>query len=289
MLRLSQNKWRTFIAWAGLCVWIALMPAAVRAAGDAISSDLLLVNRWTLIADTYQPVLVNVKIKGLFLDKPGFQLDKTAAAALEELILAAAQEGCSGYILTSAYRNCEYQKELYEDKIARLKERYGDRAEEIASTMVAAPGASEHHTGLAADLSSWEWENADTRLVADFSKTRTGRWLQENSWKYGWIARYPAHKQAVTGIIPEPWHFRYVGKPHAEIMYQHDLALEEYYDFLDKQGVFDYAAIDGAVYKIAVVKEKSAVDMMLRLAPPDIRVSETNQQRYILTLRLSAP
>ena len=73
---------------------------------------------------------------------------------------------------------------------------------------VQAPGASEHHTGLALDLVSSEY----TSLDEGFENTEAFAWLQEHAWEYGYILRYPRDKESITGVIYEPWHYRFVGR-----------------------------------------------------------------------------
>jgi len=99
-------------------------------------------------------------------------------------------------------------------------------AERIAATEVARPGTSEHHTGLAVDII-----DADYPVLDDTQEQRpTQQWLMENSWRYGFVLRYPTGKTDITGIIYEPWHYRYVGEETAKLMEEQDLCLEEYLD-----------------------------------------------------------
>ena len=79
-----------------------------------------------------------------------------------------------------------------------------------AATVVAKPGTSEHQIGLALDIVSSEYTNLDEGQM----ETEDQKWLMENSWKYGFILRYPLDKSDITGVIFEPWHYRYVGKRH---------------------------------------------------------------------------
>ena len=89
---------------------------------------------------------------------------------------------------------------------------------------MAVPGTSEHQLGLSVDI------NADTSVC---SKDAVYSWLAENSYKYGFIFRYPSGKEDITGVINEPWHYRYVGKEAAEKIYESELCLEEYLQQLD--------------------------------------------------------
>jgi LAS superfamily LD-carboxypeptidase LdcB len=91
---------------------------------------------------------------------------------------------------------------------------------------VAVPGTSEHELGLAADIYSSENMSLDESQVDTF----TQQWLMENCWKYGFVLRYPRAKSDITGIIFEPWHYRYVGYEHARRIHEADICLEEYLD-----------------------------------------------------------
>ena len=99
-----------------------------------------------------------------------------------------------------------------------------EEATEEAGTVVAVPGTSEHQIGLALDIVSSEYMNLDEKQM----ETEDQQWLMENSWKYGFILRYPLDKSDITGIIFEPWHYRYVGKKAAKEIYEQDITLEEY-------------------------------------------------------------
>ena len=97
-------------------------------------------------------------------------------------------------------------------------------AYEEASRSVAIPGTSEHQLGLALDILGSGYSS----LNEGFADTKAGQWLAENCAKYGFILRYPKGKEDITGIIYEPWHFRYVGNPHALMISDEGLTLEEY-------------------------------------------------------------
>lgn len=94
---------------------------------------------------------------------------------------------------------------------------------ELAEQWVARPGTSEHQLGLAVDING---------AVYDIYL-----WLEENSWKYGFIFRYPAYKTDLTGVAGEVWHYRYVGKEAAQEIYEQGVCLEEYLENLPEDGV----------------------------------------------------
>lgn len=121
----------------------------------------------------------------------------------------------------AGYRSRETQEQVLEDRIASYQsEGYSkSRARELALETVALPGTSEHELGLAVDI------NADDDLSTN---DEVYSWLAENSYKYGFIQRYPENKSDITGIDYEPWHYRYVGKAAAAEIYNSGECLEEY-------------------------------------------------------------
>ncbi len=97
-----------------------------------------------------------------------------------------------------------------------------------AATSVARPGTSEHQLGLAVDIVDEGHQTLDTSQ----ENTPVQQWLMENSWKYGFILRYPNEKSQLTGIIYEPWHYRYVGVKAAQEIFESGVCLEEYLETL---------------------------------------------------------
>ncbi|UOQ57932.1 M15 family metallopeptidase [Leucobacter allii] len=141
-----------------------------------------------------------------------------AARAVEAFIAAAAAEG-HGVRIISAYRDYATQVSLYDGYVAR-------DGQEAADAYSARPGHSEHQTGLVVDLD----DHGDCYLAACFADTPAGSWLAEHAAEHGFIVRYPAGKQEVTGFMPEPWHFRYVGTGLAQEMRSTGTAtLEEFF------------------------------------------------------------
>ena len=132
-------------------------------------------------------------------------MNEEALIMLNKMLNDAKKIGYDGFRVTEGYRTREYQKELYENA--------ADKA------FVARPGHSEHETGLAVDISYGG---------VNIANSKQGQWLAENSYKYGFILRYPKNKEEITGIPHEPWHFRYVGEEHARYIFENGLCLEEY-------------------------------------------------------------
>ena len=128
------------------------------------------------------------------------RLRKPAADALVRMVAAAKADGV-GVVSLSAYRSAVSQQRIFARNLATLG---------AATTLrlTAKPGYSEHQTGLADDLGD---ASGRCRIATCFAATPAGRWLQANSWRYGFVLRYPKGSGDVTGIQWEPWHFRYVG------------------------------------------------------------------------------
>ncbi|GKU28424.1 M15 family metallopeptidase [Clostridium folliculivorans] len=181
-------------------------------------SRLLLVNKDYPLDDTYKPdnlVIPKVKMLGSVANE-NKKLKREAAEALEDLFSDAKKEKIN-LIFVSGYRSFESQASVYERKLK------SDGATE-ASKYVAKQGSSEHQTGLAVDINSSPYYD----LAEDFEKTKEGKWIAENAYKYGFVIRYLKGKSDITGYNYEPWHLRYVGKENAKYMYENNLCLEEY-------------------------------------------------------------
>ena len=184
-------------------------------------SLLILVNPWNEIPSDYKVRLRETEL--------GYEIDVRCADALEEMLSACRQAGGSPR-LCSAYRTQEYQQMLYNNKVSRvLATGCGYEAALVeAATAVAVPGTSEHQLGLAADIIDMWYTNLD----AWQQYTWTQQWLMENSWHYGFILRYPEGTSEITGIIFEPWHYRYVGTDTAAEVHKLGVTFEEYLEMM---------------------------------------------------------
>jgi D-alanyl-D-alanine dipeptidase/carboxypeptidase len=134
--------------------------------------------------------------------------------------------GCDREIIpVSGYRTMREQQFIYNNSVR-------ENGEVFTRQYVAIPGCSEHQTGLAIDLA----ENGDgiDFIRPDFSYTGICGSFRELSIQYGFIERYPFGCEQITGIGHEPWHFRYVGYPHSEVMKEMAFTLEEYTDYLKR-------------------------------------------------------
>ena len=161
----------------------------------------------------------------------GFDVDDRIYEELDAMFKAAKEDGIN-LLMASGYRNFNTQTYLYEKKISYFKRLGYSQAEatEIASMKVTPPLTSEHETGLAVDIVSYNHNCTDS----DFGNCDAGIWLKEHSFEYGFILRYPEGKEDITKIQYEPWHFRYVGKEAAEFIYINDLTFEEFVDMVNE-------------------------------------------------------
>lgn len=196
--------------------------AATTGGGDA-DWLLTLVNNNVKLPDGWEDTL-EVKVAD---ESTGKELATVAADAFINMKNAAAAEGID-LMLCSGYRAVEYQQSLFDAEKQKWLDK-GSTEEEAynqAKTVVAVPGYSEHNSGLAADIVTPKHQNLDEA----FGKTDAAKWLFEHAPEYGFILRYPENKQAITGIIYEPWHYRYVGVENAKAITASGLCLEEYLD-----------------------------------------------------------
>ena len=187
---------------------------------ESLPWNLKLVNFEHALDETFEPAELSE------VDN-GYAADSRIADATKKMIADARSKDNVRIIALSAYRDYDYQMELFENKVQRLQQEKGysvGKAREEAKTVVAYPGTSEHQLGLALDL-------VDARHVKlDESQENTAayKWLYEHCAEYGFIVRYPNEKTDITGIIYEPWHFRYVGVEAATYIMEHNITLEEY-------------------------------------------------------------
>ena len=155
----------------------------------------------------------------------GLSLDSRIIDAAKEMLADAKKAGLH-IDICSAYRSVERQEQVFGESMKeRVKDgmSYWDAFNETALN-VAIPGTSEHALGLALDLISNQYTELDERQET----TAEAKWLKENCHKYGFILRYPPEKTNITGIIYEPWHYRYVGVEDATEIMKLGITLEEY-------------------------------------------------------------
>lgn len=179
-------------------------------------------------------------------------------------------------IVYGSHRTTEFQQQLYDQFKANTE---GDGEAPI----VAEPGFSEHETGYAIDFSE--------TVAYDYQGTGDFQWLNTNCHKYGFIIRYTEEKEAITGYRNEPWHFRYVGIPHAKYMTENNLCLEEYIELLRTTHSYDREHLittdeRGASYEIYFYPSDDGADVTNVPVPTGVRydISGNNVDGFIITV-----
>lgn len=155
----------------------------------------------------------------------GLEFDSRAIGQLEQMLADGNAAGLQ-LMVCSAYRSVARQDELFNEMMQDyIAEGYSEEeAYDITATIRTPHGCSEHSTGLAADIVAVDYQMLDD----GYAETDEAKWLLENAADYGFILRYPKDKESVTGIIWEPWHYRYVGVENAKKIKASGLCLEEY-------------------------------------------------------------
>ena len=177
--------------------------------------NLMLVNKYHYLPEDYNPNDI-VDVKNWYC----YGENKIKEEVYQKFIemFNAAKEQDKKLIISSGYRTYEDQKETYDNYV----DRYGVKK---ADGLAARPGYSEHETGLTLDITTGK-ATKDT-----FESTEEFTWLKENSYKYGFILRYPKGKEDITGYDYEPWHYRYVGVEVATKIHDLDITFDEYYAY----------------------------------------------------------
>ncbi len=252
----------------------------VRFHDEIQKGSLTLVNRTHATADLEEG-LVSVyenKNSHYYVKDQDVLLTEECIAALNSMLKAFYEEtGREDLQVISGYRTKAYQQSLYDDAAQ-------DDAEDAASR-VAKAGHSEHETGQAVDFNIFR-----DGVTLDFDGTEEYAWLAEHCAEYGFILRYPEHKVSVTEFSYEPWHFRYVGVPHAQYMQEQDLVLDEYIPLLS---AYTYSGIHleindsyGFLYEVFFVPKNEESNTTEIPIPAELKytVSGNNIDGYIVTV-----
>lgn len=186
----------------------------------------MLVNRDHPIDESFKPRNL-VKLKNVIpssvasVKGSDIEGDKTAVNAMIEMFKAAHEDGVTNWQISAGYRSYKYQQSLFDKQVQEFRNDGFSQLKAISATRqtVADPGTSEHHTGLAFDI---------TVPGTIFKGTKEQIWLHKHCWEYGFIIRYQEDKEKLTGYLAECWHIRYVGLPHSIDMRDRNLCLEEY-------------------------------------------------------------
>ena len=187
-----------------------------------------------------------------------------------------AATGNSSVLLTSSYRDVSQQQELYDKDL--------ESTGLSTSDSVSKPGCSEHHTGYALDLSY-------TSSAGNNYLDGTGdyAWLVENCYKYGFIVRYTEEKSSITGIISEPWHYRYVGTVHAEAITKGGYCLEEYIEMIklhDSTNPYEFTSESGSKYLIYYTEGAGATTDVPVISGKSYTISGTNEGGFVTVVSL---
>ncbi len=178
----------------------------------------MLVNKYHSVEKDFEPDNL-ITIAEKYTDDEKLKGNREAVNALIQMMEAAKIDDLEMKV-NSAYRSYEDQEELAE----YYRKWYGDN---YVTNYVAKPGFSDHHTGLAFDIGN----TSKTKFI----ESKEYKWLQNNAYKYGFIARFPKGGESITGFRSEPQHYRYVGKKIAKYIEENNITFEEYYVmFLDK-------------------------------------------------------
>lgn len=188
-----------------------------------VDGTVFLVNRPIRVSEDYAPQVRKTNVYGM-----SQSMREDAATALEEMFAAAKEDGIS-LSTVSGYRSFSKQSTIY----ARKKATTGSA--EKADELVARAGASEHQLGLAMDVA----QKGSSQLNSGFGKTKGGKWVCENAHRFGFIVRYQQGYEEITGYMYEPWHVRYVGKEHAQAIFESGVPMETYLSAYRLQ-VYDY-------------------------------------------------
>lgn len=190
-------------------------------AGPQVSAE----DWFAVLVDMQHPLPEDYDPETDLVDPVGYYFDSRAAGELLAMLQAARDAGME-LKLASGFRSRARQDQLHGQEVAYWRGQ-GLGADEAYSTALRyeePAGYSEHNSGLAVDLVAL----ADQREAA-FAGTPEYQWLTEHAAEFGFILRYPEGKQAVTGMEPKPWHWRYVGPELAQFLSEQGLTLNEYY------------------------------------------------------------
>ena len=190
---------------------------------EAVEEDdswkMVLVNGWHPLEEGFMPDLTQIDTR---FANEGYKFDSRAIEDLNAMCQAALKDGVKLWVI-SPWRRNSTQTANFNAQVQRVLAKNPnftkEQAEAEAATVVARPWTSEHQLGLAIDFNSVE---------ESFENTAQFRWLSQHAQDYGFIMRYPKSKEAITGVIYEPWHYRYVGPENAKAIKASGLCLEEY-------------------------------------------------------------
>ncbi len=266
-----------------------LFTTAIVSNSDLGIGTLVLVNNeYALLNDTSEDELVSVdecKNDTYRVTDYSITLLSDTLDALNEMLMAFYNAtGSDGVLVRSGYQSFTYQQQLYEAEIASTVN--------DSSTAIARAGYSENHTGYAVDFATYSGSTYN-----NFDGTGEYSWIPENCYKFGYILRYPEGKEEYTLVESQPWHYRYVGAPHAQVMYDYDMCLEEYISYIKNYtidtGFLLVNSYDGVQYIIYYVplSDSDTTTIYVPLMDDGVtaypyEISGNNVDGFIVTVKL---
>lgn len=238
---------------------------------EVYAGDLILVNPHYPYRQAADLELVSVDEKN-----PQVLMEAKSAAILRQVLAKVGAE--QQIIAVSGWRSQQEQIQIFEDSLAQ-------NGREFTEKFVALPNCSEHQTGLAIDL-ALNQPDIDF-LCPEFPYDGICRAFREEAVLWGFIERYPEGKKAVTSIGHEPWHFRYLGAPHAQIMAQKGLVLEEYHQLLKSHGPGQQPLLfqhEGGRAQISYLPAAGAKTILTLPQKACYELSGNNMDGFIITL-----
>ncbi len=267
---------------------------------ELMNNGMLLINEWherpadfddSAIVSVGKHLGGNAKVQ---VNDYNVSLFPVAADALMEAITAAKAEGMEHYLVSEGYRSWETQNQMFEKKKEKLASKYSNEEDLVAAAKkeVNAPGTSEFNSGLAFTLRLYKKGDSDINSMK-YSTSEQAIWMNENSWKYGLIFRFPEaewplpttqDKSYITGVSVKLNLYRYVGKGNAAAMHYLDLCLEEYVEYLHEH---PHIALyeDGVLkYEIYCQYVGDAESFAIDVIPAASYVSSLDNMGYVVTV-----
>lgn len=250
---------------------------------DVHTGVMILVNNSIPCAEVTEDQLVSLYNKKLEAGSDSFSVrdaELYVAEPFADAIIAMLDDfrdatGDDNLMVLSGYRSQELQQQLYDEDLEATGNDVSER--------VAKPGYSEHQTGLGIDLTVYG--------EGDYDGTGVYAWIDEHCAEYGIILRYPEGKQSITDIQYEPWHYRYIGKPHAAYLMQNGIVMEEYYELLKTKHPYDgehlrISDTDEKIYEVYYYPMDTVTETTTVAVPIDkeYTVCGNNSDGFIVTV-----
>lgn len=248
---------------------------------DDYDGYLRLVNRDNLLSENYEPTdLININtLKTIIAYGNNTSLREEAAHALAKMY----KDNNVDYAMSIGSRTFDQQNQIFNQKVSENMSvgKTEEQARDDASMVVAIPGSSEHQLGLGVDFAI-----PGGFLIGEFKNSTSGKWLSDNSYKYGFVSRYTKEQSTINNIIFEPWHFRYIGLPHSEILYKEGIVFDTYIKILREEKVKYYKNEKNEDYIIWLLSGLLRPEKMEFNTSNGIGVSSDNGEGIILTMKV---